>query len=190
MKQSHGWMKWMSALVLSVGAAACGTVVSEPITLDSAGQPATSVIDPMKQVKDLSPDEARSWCTAYVNGLVEQITGGPVAGSPCGDPVRIKDGFASDGQYGSCGSIQCGSEPWLCIVVPSIDLCIKNLGLYPCDATLSELNACVDSIRDLNTPVCGGGCGPFRSHPSCVETVVHKYDYFENIGATCRLAVE
>jgi hypothetical protein len=178
----------MGAIVATMAIAGCGTTVSEPITLDSTDLRSTLMLDPTKQVKDLSAAEAAAWCDAYVTGMVHQIES-PTSPSDglCSDYVPVKDGFID-----SCGGIACGSEPWLCVLVPTIDLCVQNLMLNPCEAMLSELDDCVDSIQHaVNVgDVCGGACGPLRSHPSCLETVVHEFDYFEVNGPSCRLQVE
>ena len=198
MQERRTWFRWMGAIVTPLVIAGCGPIVLEPITDESVSQPATSAIDPATQIKDFTPVEAEAWCTAHINALLLKGTGLPL-GSPelgelCGGAPIIHDGYISDfGEYGSCGGIDCGGEPWLCVVVPTIDLCMQNLALYPCEATLSELDTCVASIReavDHNDIVCGGGCESFRSHPSCVETVVHELDYWEQGGSRCRLAVE
>lgn len=83
MKHSHGWMMWMSALVLSAGGAACGTTVSEPI---EAEQHAVSPLATTLLVKDFSTSDATAWCSWYVHTLWWQSGSGPA-------DLPVADGF-------------------------------------------------------------------------------------------------
>lgn len=168
MKQAHGWMKWMSALVVSTAATACGVTVSEPIQSRSAASPLSATL----LVKDLSTSEATAWC-AWYNGSAfpgfVSPTGGP-------EPVEVSDGFTCPG--GSSQGTMCGNRDtnMLCAQTIATAQCVQNLQRRPCEAPIAELDACVHAVlhplEASPTGDCVDTCAVFRGRPSCDETIV------------------
>jgi hypothetical protein len=182
MHQRRTWIQGLSAVAATLALAGCGRAVSEPLTLNSTVQPATIVVDGAKQVKDLTPAEAEAWCTGYVH-YMRLSRGNDVT---CVDPslMTIEDGYI-DGN--DCYTIYCdvGGPPVFCAVVPTVDLCVQNLALHPCEATVDEMNTCAESLGNLGSN-CNQACEPLRSHPSCGETLASVTD----ASGDCKLAVE
>jgi hypothetical protein len=172
MKQSHGWMKWMSALVVSTGATACGVTVSEPI---QPSQSAVSPLAPSLLVKDLSASEANDWCTWYVTSRWIKPDGTPGGASgPASAPVI--DGFTCPSSQSGAGCVSDGQSPELCLAITSIEQCVQNLQRRPCAAPISELDACVHAMADFRGPddpaSCTDDCAVFRARDNCDATVV------------------
>lgn len=170
MKQALESMKWMGALVVSVGAAACGVTVSEPIQVDQVtASPLTATL----LVKDFSAADATAWCGWYVQSAWHDS--GPAPAS-----LPVSDGFTCPGAAGAvCGDADPGAPPPnpLCVSEISVEQCVQNLKRRPCEAPVAELDACVLSIVGDGGAggsfACGGDhCSPFRARPSCDETVV------------------
>jgi hypothetical protein len=166
MKRPRSWMKWTSALVASVAAAACGITVSEPIVTDEAAS-AVSPVTPSKLVKDLSLEDADAWCSWYVLHAYQLAEMNPV-------PVSAKvldDGFTC---RGANNSTFCGHEPnHVCMVQSSIEQCVQNLQRQPCEAPVAELDACVLSAARLDGS-CDSYCPAFLAHANCSGTVVQR----------------
>lgn len=123
MNRARIWMKWMSALTITVAAAACGTTISEPIRAGQSNSTA-SPVTPTLLVKDLSPQDAEAWCAWYVD------TFSP--GEPAPVSAEVVDGYTCRGAF---GFMICGDQPSpLCVVRPSIEQCVQNLQRKPCEA--------------------------------------------------------
>jgi hypothetical protein len=118
-----------------------------------------------REIRDMTHDEAVAWCNNYLLQL-SQFFGGPY-----NDMESIFAGYVVGG-VGYCWAVDA------CIVVPSVDNCVKNLLHAPCEARITELNTCLanlgldDNFADQST--CGAGCETFMRTPHCSETVISK----------------
>jgi hypothetical protein len=192
MKQSHGWMKWMSALVVSAGATACGVTVSEPI---QSSQSAVSPLEAALLVKDLSPSEATAWCTWYVMGPSNTS-----AALDDPDSLAVSSGFTCPGSSGVIRGA--GASTLLCATRPSIEQCVQNLQRSPCEAPIAELDVCVAMMFAPVDTAPSNDCDAFRARTGCEETVVQDVanrpsgepasacDGRADSGPSCRIPVE
>jgi hypothetical protein len=120
-----------------------------------------------KQVKDLTDAEARAWCAWYVNPE------GRLDPPPVLKPTDL-DAAVAD-LYGTTWTEMAGMPA--CIEMLPLELCLKNLRVHPCDATVAELDECVQTFlglsEDANGPGwVGHGCAPYLSHAACNQIIV------------------
>lgn len=135
----------------------------------SAGDGATAApgIDPSLRIAALSDSQAQAWCTWFLSRepvppsvLVESTPGVAdlYAGNACYNPLN------------------------LCVSFVPLEICAQNLRLFPCQATVAQLNDCALTISNRCTLV-GGGCAPFEAAANCSQTFVQTTN--QSLGAHC-----
>ena len=168
------------ALLLLEGCASDAVIVgsdsTEPSSLGVgvAGRD-TSLVDGSKRIKDLSADEAGAWCAWF--SRVFPLAGGPTPGDRPVDP----DGFASG--YGAIGCETLG----ICTEHLSVNHCVANLAILPCEATIAELDGCVGVMWGYcQLPE---RCAPFLAAPACLGTIIGALSA-PGVRPICRIRVE
>jgi hypothetical protein len=118
----------------------------------------TSGVDPSKRINELSADEAKAWCGWF--SLAFPFAGPPLPEDNIVDP----GGFVSG--YGAIGCEAIG----VCTEHLSVNHCVANLTIQPCQATLTELDDCVGVMWGLcQLPE---RCDAFLAAPSCLGSIV------------------
>jgi hypothetical protein len=133
------------------------TSLAAPVLLASC----VGTIDPLggSTIADLTTAEAESWCTSYVSSP-------PWAGAPPADGPIAADGTVSN-YAGFTG-------PEECMLRLPVDQCVANLQLHPCEATLDQLDACVQAAASQTPDM--APCIAYLAIPSCNGTIVATPD--------------
>jgi hypothetical protein len=167
-------------LLLSDGCSTDAVVIGSdstepsPLGIGLAGRD-TSGVDPSKRVKDLSADEARAWCEWFSRVF-------PLAGGPTPEDVPVEPG----GFVSGYGAIGCETLS-VCTVHLSVNHCVGNLALEPCEATLAELDSCLGVMWGFcQLPE---RCEPFLAAPACSETIIAALSA-PDVHPICRIRVE
>lgn len=114
------------------------------------------------QVNELSQQAALQWCQWYAD--------------PSGNTRPAVSGRDSAGVADSYGYLVLSTpEMPVCLADLPIELCVQNLRLNPCTATLRALDDCVETIRAAPLGWVGHGCAPLLSNPTCSGTIVQPY---------------
>lgn len=173
--------------LLLLCAPACTTQVIDPLRDEGAasGAPAVATAvsssggDSAHRVRDMTTTEARAWCDRYVNVRYPSASGSPPT-RPMDDPFHNPvNGYVVGYAASYCWQLEPGGG---CAVQPTVDDCVTNLLHAPCEATVGDLDDCVDSYFLTNTgsvvqqcTVVGQGCGPFKAAAHCSETVIMSW---------------
>lgn len=121
--------------------------------------------------------EAQNWCAVYVNLRYPLAMLNTPPTRPSTDPFQNPiAGYIVGYAASYCWHLEAGGG---CVTQPTVDDCVTNLLHAPCEATVHELDDCVDSFF-LTTPgevlrqctVVGQGCAPFKAAAHCKETVI------------------
>jgi hypothetical protein len=129
------------------------TSLVAPVLLASC----VGTIDPLGDgvIADLTTAEAESWCSSYWSS------------SPWWGPVPADRPIAADGTVSDYEGF---GGPAECMMQLPVDQCVANLQLQPCQATLGQLEACLQvaaSPMPDDAP-----CIAYLAIPSCNGTIV------------------
>lgn len=129
-----------------------------------------SALDEDLRIADLTPALALQWC---------QWQARP-SGSPALPTVSGRDspGVADSYAY----SVLSTPDGPLCVEELPDVLCVRNLLLGQCTATLRELNDCVETVHAAPLGWVGHGCAPLLKNPSCSKIFVQSYDETSKIS--------
>jgi hypothetical protein len=117
--------------------------------------------DPTKPINTLSPEERASWCDWFAS-----VTVGEGHPEPAPPPID-ENGYAiARGCARAVGSPRCSAA----IPVIPRSTCEANLALSTCEAPLSELSDCVQTLYDGCWPH-PHGCHRYFEHPGCDGTI-------------------
>ena len=162
-------------------AAGCKTSVIGAVTEGetTCATSATSTEPPRvgadRQVRDMTLEEARAWCSRYVSERYPLATQNPPPERP---PVDFQGPRYPEYIEGyACSACYRFVPGGLYAMQPTVDDCVTNLCHAPCEATITALDDCVDTFFDGATfcsATVGGGCDPFLSAAHCAETVIHE----------------
>lgn len=137
---------------------------------------AGSPLDAAKRIADLTDDEALTWCEWVAHNVPTKDALDP-------PPALVVDGFAT----ASSGGYYSGYpfHPMCWAKLPH-DLCVRNLKLDPCQATVQMLDDCV---LTQGSRFHGRGCGPFQLAPGCQRTFFQEFEDQETYQP-CRIPVQ
>jgi hypothetical protein len=111
-------------------------------------------LDASKRVVDLSEDDRRRWCEWYDCNIVDIRATPQVEGDH-----TVATGCVSAGELFDNGT-------WAQLPTP---LCMGNLRVSRCEATLQELTDCLSTFQ-YGWPI-GAGCGRYFATPGCSGTI-------------------
>ncbi len=147
-----------------------------------------NTVDPLAGTKiaDLTDAEAQSWCGSTFEGL---WGGGPQQGEGPVQADGTVNGDAPPDGAGYGGFV----GPEMCFLHLPVDQCAANLKLHPCEATLQQLDDCLDMVMHDSDPTTWSwtGCDAYRATPSCGQTILNTRVPSDDpaIGWTCRVPV-
>lgn len=131
----------------------------------------TGTVDPLGGViiAELTTEQAQSWCASTYEGMwsMPPTPDGPV--QPDGTVVSRYEGFEGGVDY--AGSI---FPPGLCMLQLPVDQCVANLKLHACQATLQQLEDCMQLAQDTTDPssVSWEACRAYHAIAGCDRTII------------------